>query len=81
MGWWKVENEECYIGDSPLDALGDVVQSIVDMYVEMFSRAPTRAEWITLLNLVFQGRETPLTSDAVDVHIVVEALDSPSTAK
>lgn len=58
MGWWKVAGTEDLIGDGPLDALGDALDTIREEYQEAFGRKPTRSEWERLL-LAALGHEEP----------------------
>ena len=53
MGWWKTQGTEQMVGDMPLDVLGRAARGVVAQYQTAFGRLPTKAEWETLLGLIF----------------------------
>jgi hypothetical protein len=57
MGWWKVEGTNNLIGDSPLDALGGAVDTVVREYQRAHGRRPTKKEWEALLYTVLGADE------------------------
>jgi len=53
MGWWTVDSSrgELYVGDEPLDFVGDLLKNLARVYVEDLGRKPKLDEVCKLLEL------------------------------
>jgi hypothetical protein len=53
MGWWTVDSSrgELYVGDEPLDFVGDLLKNLARVYVEDLGRRPKLDEVCKLLEL------------------------------
>lgn len=67
MGWWKVPDTEIVLGDLPLDELGDAARRVCAHYRAAWGRAPTLAEWETLMFEMVKSME-----DVDDLPVIVE---------
>jgi len=73
MGWWKMATEpeqDLFMGDSPLDIVGDMLDDMSQSYKESIGRNPKLAEVLRAIEICLGAAAAEYLSDCDELEIV-----------
>ena len=78
MGWYKIADENGYIGDEPMDVFSTALSQIANTYIDRFGRRPTVQELTHTFKVVLAGSPDDYIYDTQTVQTL---WDQPSPVR